>query len=256
MKNKLILIICLFIAFSKLCNAQFEEAYFQINGFKLPYQISFPDNYDETKQYPLVVFLHGAGERGTDNHSQLVHGKDFLLENTKSKYPAIVIVPQCPEYSFWSNVKRQTIGAKNDFCFTASEEPSIAMNLLMQLINEWVTSGKADVSQVYVGGLSMGGMGTLELLWRMPNTFAAAFAICGGGNIDKVDTFAANTAVWLFHGDQDSVVPVKFSREMYQALKNSGNDVKYTEYKGIDHNSWDNAFQEEQLFPWLFNHKK
>lgn len=256
MKNKLLLIVCIFIGCAKLCNAQFEEASFQINGGKLPYQISFPDNYDEMKQYPLLIFLHGAGERGTDNQNQLVHGKDFLVENTKSKYPAIVIAPQCPEYSFWANVKRQSIGSKNKFDFEGLEESSFAMNLLEQLINEWLKSGQIDTKQVYIGGLSMGGMGTLELLWRMPNTFAAAFPICGGGDTNKTDRFAQNTAVWLFHGDSDSVVPVEFSREMYKTLKEKGCDVKYTEYKGVDHNSWDNAFKDENLFPWLFNHRK
>lgn len=256
MKNKFILIVCILIAFTKLCNAQFEKASFQVNGSSLPFQISFPDNYDETKQYPLLIFLHGAGERGTDNERQLVHGKDFIVENTKSKYPAIVIVPQCPESSFWSNVKRQNIGSKNEFSFAGLEDPSTAMNLLMQLIDYWLISGKVDTKQVYIGGLSMGGMGTLELLWRMPNTFAAAFPICGGGNTEKVDSFAQNTAVWLFHGDSDSVVPVEFSREMYDALKASGCDTKYTEYKGVDHNSWDDAFKEKNLFNWLFNHQK
>lgn len=253
MKTKVILICFLFCA--AFGYAQFQKASFQINGVNLPYQVSFPDNYDETKKYPLLVFLHGAGERGNDNERQLTHGKDFLLQNTQKEYPAIVIAPQCPAETYWSNVKRHWIGSKTSFTYGESDTPTPAMEILVTLINEWLSSGKVDLSRVYVGGLSMGGMGTFELLWRMPNTFAAAFPICGGGDLSKVGLFAKNTAVWVFHGANDSVVPVSNSRNMHATLKDAGCDTKYTEYEGVDHNSWDNVFQEKGLFKWLFAHK-
>lgn len=243
--------------FCAVCGyAQFQKASFQINGVVLPYQVSFPENYDETKKYPLLVFLHGAGERGNDNERQLTHGKDFLLQNTQNKYPAIVITPQCPSNTYWANVKRHSIGEKTTFTYGESVTPTAAMELLVPLINDWLSSGKVDLSRVYVGGLSMGGMGTFELLWRMPNTFAAAFPICGGGDLSKVGLFAKTTAVWIFHGSDDSVVPVENSRTMYSILKAAGCDTKYTEYEGVNHNSWDNTFQEKSLFSWLFGHKK
>jgi len=254
MRTKLALLLLLF--YSTFTFAQFVEARYMINGNALPYQVMFPKDYDETKQYPLLVFLHGAGERGNDNQKQLTHGKDFLINNFQSEYPAIVIAPQCPEDSYWSNVERQSIGNQNTFTFGVSEKPTVAMETLVYLIKNWLNSGKIDTKQVYVGGLSMGGMGTYELLWRMPDTFAAAFPICGGGQINKITDNTTNTPLWIFHGEVDGVVPAKFSQDMYNSLKTARNEVKYTEYPNVNHNSWDNVFQEKELASWLFSHKK
>ena len=236
--------------------AQFKNASFMVNGYTLPYQIMFPENYDESKQYPLVVFLHGAGERGNDNQKQLTHGKQFLIDNFYTRNQAIVIAPQCPESSYWANVKRHQIDDKTMFTFGATNEATLPMQTLVSLVRDWVSSGKVDAERVYAGGLSMGGMGTLELLWRMPDTFAAAFPICGGTDLNKLSLYAKNTAVWLFHGDEDSVVPVENSRSAYKRLKELGCDAEYTEYKGVYHDSWVNAFQEKDLASWLFRHKK
>ncbi len=255
--KKIILSFVLIFISSVYGFAQFVDARFMQDGMNLPYKISFPDNYDKNKQYPLLVFLHGAGERGSDNEKQLIHGKDFILENTKEKYPAIVIIPQCPENSFWSNVKSNNIaGMERTFDFGASEEPTTAMQTLMALINDWIASGKIDQKQIYAGGLSMGGMGTYELLWRMPGVFAAAFPICGGGDIQKVLNSTGNVSLWIFHGEEDPAVPVSLARQMYEALKDEGREVKYTEYPGVGHDSWNNVFQEDKLFPWLFGKRK
>jgi predicted peptidase len=242
---------------SILSHAQFQEASFMINGYTLPYQVLFPKNYNESQRYPLVVFLHGAGERGNDNQKQLTHGKDFFINNFETENPAIVIAPQCPENTYWGNVQSHTVAGHREFKFGISNKPTPAMETLIYLIEDWLVSGRVDTKQVYVGGLSMGGMGTFELLWRMPNTFAAAFPICGGGEIEKVQNYTHNnTALWIFHGADDSVVPADFSRKMYQTLLSAGNEVKYTEYPNVNHNSWDNAFQEKELASWLFKHKK
>lgn len=227
-----------------------------VNGFTLPYQVMYPDNYDATKQYPLLIMLHGAGERGDNNQAQLTHGKQFLTDNFLTDYPAIVIVPQCPANNYWANVVRHQTDDKMTLTFGITDQPTQAMFTLISLVQDWLSSGKVDVSRVYVGGLSMGGMGTLELLWRMPQTFAAAFPICGGGDLNKLTTYAKNTAVWLFHGGDDSVVPVENSRQIYNKLKDLGCDVEYTEYKGVNHGSWVNTFQEKELAPWLFKHKR
>lgn len=235
--------------------AQFKKASFMINGYALQYQVMFPENYDATKQYPLVILLHGAGERGNDNEKQLTYGKDFLLDSFTSRYPAIVIVPQCPADSYWANVMRHEIDGKMTLTFGISDSPTLAMQSLMGLVQNWLSSGYVDVSRVYIGGLSMGGMGTFELLWRMPDTFAAAFPICGGGDMNKLSLYAKHTALWIFHGDEDSVVPVQNSRDIYTRLKSLGCDVEYTEYKGVNHGSWVNAFQEETLAGWLFKHR-
>lgn len=236
---------------------QFKKATYTIAGKTLPYRVMLPENYDAEKPYPLVVLLHGGGERGSDNEKQLVHGKQFLVDHFQSAYPAIVLVPQCPTESYWANVSRSWIeGEKMEFLFGLTDQPSEAMEVLIPLINYWLSSGKVDLRKVYVGGLSMGGMGTFEILWRMPNVFAASFAICGGADTAKFAIYAQNTAIWIFHGESDSVVPVDLSRDAYTKLKERGCDVKYTEYEGVDHGSWENAFQERELAPWLFSHSR
>lgn len=246
----------IFLIFSLFSYAQFKNASFMINGHTLPYQIMYPENYDETKAYPLVVFLHGAGERGNDNQKQLTHGKQFLIDNFHLAHPSIVIAPQCPTDSYWANVMRHQIDNKMTLTFGVSDSPTQPMNTLMALIQYWLSSEKIDTGKVYVGGLSMGGMGTLELLWRMPRTFTAAFPICGGADLSKLSLYAKNTAVWIFHGSDDSVVPAQNSRDIYKNLKELGCDTEYTEYEGVNHNSWDNAFQEKDLATWLFTHTK
>ncbi len=235
--------------------AQFEPADYMINGYTLPYQVMFPENYEEGKKYPLVIFLHGAGEKGNDNEKQLTHGKDFLINNFYSAYPAIVIAPQCPADSYWSNVERHTLKGKMKLAFGFSDKPTLPMETLIYLINDYLNSNMVDPERVYAGGLSMGGMGTFELVWRMPYTFAAAFPICGGGDIMKLIQGTGNTALWIFHGAEDSVVPVQFSRLIEMTMNDAGYKVKYTEYPGVNHNSWDNVFQEKELVPWLFSHK-
>lgn len=254
--KKNIIGLLLLLSFSLSAFAQFTSASYMIEGFSLPYKVMFPANYDESKQYPLVVLLHGAGERGADNEAQLVHGKNFLVDNFQSRTPAIVLVPQCPANNYWANVERHQIGDKMTLQFGVSDKPTAAMATLTKLIQNWVSSGKVDTRRVYVGGLSMGSMGTYELLWRMPQTFSAAFSICGGADLSKLHLFAKNTPVWVFHGEADSVVSVEHSRKIYKNLQDLGCDVKYTEYPNVNHNSWDNAFAEPALVDWLFSHTK
>lgn len=253
--RKIILTFALLLTCTIALNAQFTKASFQLEGHKLPYQIMYPEGYDSSKRYPLVVFLHGAGERGDDNERQLTHGKQFLIDNFRSKYPAIVIAPQCPSNSWWTNARRNDMDGKLTFTFGYTDTESESMHVLTHLVGFWLSSGSVDLSRVYVGGLSMGGMGTFELLWRMPYVFAAAFPICGGSSIDKMPLYAKNTALWVFHGSADSVVPVDFSRKAVKELQSLGCEVKYTEYEGVDHNSWDNAFNEKDLPKWIFQHK-
>lgn len=253
--KKWMLFISLFVTGSMLFG-QFVPASFQSVGQKLPYRVMYPEGYDSSKRYPLVVFLHGAGERGNDNEVQLVNGKQFLVDNFSVTFPAIVIAAQCPTDNYWANVQRNEIGGKVSFVFGASDKISSSMATLVELINWWVSSGLVDTDKIYAGGLSMGGMGTFELLWRMPDTFAAAFPICGGAALDKMPLYAKNTAVWIFHGSADRVVPVDFSRKAAERLKELGCDVKYTEYEGVDHNSWDYTFKEKDLAKWLFGHTK
>ncbi len=128
--------------------------------------------------------------------------------------------------------------------------------MVSQLLDSLVATGTVDKKKVYIGGLSMGGMGTFELLWRKPNFFAAAFPICGGGDPQKVTVYGKKFPIWIFHGDKDQSVLVSNSRLMYNELKAARAKVKYTEYPGVGHNSWDNAFKEPELLPWLFSQRR
>ena len=251
--KKIILFLALSLIAAPCSFAQFKNASYGIGGYTLPYKILFPEGYDESKQYPLLIFLHGAGERGNDNENQLIHGKQFLLDNFYSSYPAVVVVPQCPSSDFWSNTERHQIEAKITFNFDAYDKPTQAMETLMGLISWWISSELVDPNRVYIGGLSMGGMGAFELLWRMPDTFAAAFPICGGSSFSKMDSYAKNTAVWIFHGSEDKIVSPSLSRDAYNKLKRLECDVRYTEYEGVGHGSWNNTFQEEGFAQWLFS---
>ncbi|MBB6501270.1 prolyl oligopeptidase family serine peptidase [Pedobacter cryoconitis] len=229
-----------------------------INGKDtISYRILFPEHFDAKQQYPVVFFLHGSGERGHDNAKQLDHGgKLFLKDDLRQKYPAIIIFPQCSEDSFWSNVKFSTDSAgKRNFDFQKGGKPTKAMKALLGMIDNFLEKPYVNHKQVYVGGLSMGGMGTFELLKRKPKTFAAAFSICGGDNIANVDKYK-NVPLWIFHGGKDDVVPPVLSTTIANQLKIIGKEVKFTLYPDDNHNSWDSAFAEPTLIPWLFSHQK
>lgn len=232
-----------------------HRLYIQHND-TLPYRILYPKNFDTSREYPLVLVLHGAGERGDNNEAQLIYSADLFLES-QEEYPAIVVFPQCPKDSYWSNVNIVADeNGRRTFSFREGGKPTAAMNNLLGLLKELKRSGQVDENRIYIGGLSMGGMGTFELLRRRPNTFAAAFPICGGGHPATAKKFAKKVPLWVFHGEEDSVVPVEHSRIMAGAIERAGGDVTLTIYPGVDHNSWVNAFNEPELLPWLFSHEK
>ncbi|PTT04125.1 phospholipase [Pedobacter sp. HMWF019] len=223
----------------------------------LAYRILFPENFNPQQKYPVVFFLHGSGERGSDNQKQLVHGgKLFLNKDLRKKFPAIVVFPQCPEKDFWSNVQfNQDKTGKERFNFQKGGKPTKAMHALLGMIKNILDKPYADRNQVYIGGLSMGGMGTFEVLRREPKMFAAAISICGGDNIANVNRYK-KVPLWIFHGGKDDVVSPELSKEIADQMKIIGKEVKYTLYADDNHNSWDSAFAEPQLLPWLFSHKK
>ncbi|MCO4291935.1 alpha/beta hydrolase-fold protein [Solitalea sp. MAHUQ-68] len=253
----LITIICLNFAFNPLAAQDlnlYQKQTFVQNNDTLNYRVLFPENYNPTKKYPVVLFLHGAGERGNDNEKQLTHGaKLFLNDTARKQFPAIIIFPQCPENSFWANVKFDFSEGKREFHFQADGEPTPPLALVQGLLKAYIAQDKVDTKRIYVMGLSMGGMGTFELLWRNPKTFAGAIPICGGANPKTAKKYAKKTAVWIFHGAKDNVVPPDFSRTMYKALQDAKAKVKYTEYPEAEHNSWDNTFAEPGLLSWLFS---
>lgn len=231
----------------------FQKRWLVQGGDTLPYRVLLPVNYDSSRSYPVLFFLHGAGERGRDNEKQLTHGaKLFVRADVRRDYPAIVIFPQCPTTSYWSNVLRPHDGSgKRRFHFLEEGVPTRAMELLQQLVQFTLAEYRPPKDQVYVGGLSMGGMGTFELARRQPGTFTRAFAICGGADPATARKLR-KTDWWIFHGGKDDVVAPEFSKAMADALKRRGATVRLTLYPEANHNSWDPAFAEPGLLSWLF----
>lgn len=238
-------------------NELYKQKEFIRDTDTLNYRILYPKNFTETSQYPVVLFLHGAGERGSDNEKQLIHGSTLFANKTvRDSFPAIVIFPQCPADDYWArvDVDRSTYPIKLNFNY--ENGPTKPMLQVMELMEQMVKKPFVKKEQIYVMGLSMGGMGTFELIFRKPDMFAAAMPICGGGDINSVIEYAKTIPVWVFHGAQDNVVDPQLSIDMVTAILNQGGFPKFTLYDFANHNSWDPAFAEPDLLYWLFSHHK
>lgn len=221
----------------------------------LPYRILYPENYDRNKKYPLILVLHGGGERGNENEKQLIHGSTlFLTQENRTQFPAIVLFPQCPTSSYWANSSIDR--SKNPIERTFNYKDSITWPLeaATALVKKLADEESVDKRRIYITGLSMGGMGTFEAVYRNPDLFAAAAPICGGGNDSLYNKSVKKTSFRVFHGNADAVVNVDFSRKMVARLKELKVPVEYIEYPGVNHNSWDNAFAEPSFMSWLFQH--
>ncbi|WP_316850393.1 carboxylesterase family protein [Pedobacter agri] len=259
MKN-FFLAICLLFA-AQILNAQDLKKYDKGNFIKgkdsIYYRILFPENFNPKQKYPVLFVLHGRGESGSDNEKQLTHGaKLFLKDDIRRNFPAIIVFPQCPLDSYWANVNITTNDkGKRNFAFVEGGNPTKAMHALRRMVKDFLKKPYVNKEQVYVGGLSMGAMGTYELLRRQRRTFAAAFAICGGDNTNNIKKYK-NIPLWIFHGGKDDIVDPAFSMAIAERLKVVGKEVKFTLYPNANHNSWDSAFAEPELLPWLFGHQK
>lgn len=221
-------------------------------GENLNYRLMIPQGYDPqgSEKYPLVLFLHGAGERGTDNTKPLVHGtKEFAKPENRTKYPAFVLVPQCPDGKRWVEVD-WTLDSHNQL-----PEDSDTVKLVLQLITKLQKDYRIDQHRQYVTGLSMGGYGTWDLITRHPEMWAAAAPVCAGGD-EATAGKIAKLPVWAFHGDKDTVVKPHRSRNMIEAIKKAGGEPRYTEYPGVGHNSWDAAYADPKLLEWMFAQKR
>ena len=235
----------------------YEKQYFIEGDDTLYCRILSPLHFTAGKKYPLIVVLHGSGERGNDNDAQLKWGSDLFLDSAnREKFPAIVVFPQCPADSSWSVRIRSKNPDADEIKFPMDVAPTKPLRMVMNFIDTLAKGGTVDPKRIYIGGLSMGGFGTFEILWRKPKTFAAAFPICGGGNPAGAKIYGRNFPVWVFHGEDDDAVPVSNSRIMVKALKEAKAKVKYTEYPGVKHDSWKNAFAEPEFLPWLFAQKR
>ena len=259
MKNKLLLILT-FLTFQFSAEAQdrelFERREFTSEGDTLRYRILYPEGFSEAGKYPLIFVLHGAGERGRDNEAQLIHGSDlFLQDSIRKEFPAIVVFPQVEPEDYWAQVEVERDSFPLQFNFKNTGTPTKAMGLLMKLSEELAGKSSTDKSRIYVGGLSMGGMGTYEIIYRKPEFFAAAFAICGGADPAIVEKYPKGFPIWIFHGEKDNVVPPEFSKTMAREINSHGGNAKLSLYPNDNHNSWDSAFSEPYLLPWLFSQK-
>ena len=265
MKNKIytsiIGVLAVFLMLTSTLSAQskedFKREHFISKGDTLNYRILQPKNFSESEKYPVVLVLHGAGERGDNNESQLVHGSDvFLNEENRDKYPAIVIFPQAPKEDYWAKVEVKRDTMPYQFDFKNKDTPTKSMTMVMKLMDSITSQNYVNKDKVYVGGLSMGGMGTYEILYKKPEMFAAAFAICGGANPEIAADYAEGLNIWIFHGEKDDIVPPRLSKTMAREINHHGGNAKLSLYPDDNHNSWDSAFSEPYLLEWLFKNSK
>jgi predicted peptidase len=219
-------------------------------GASLSYRFFAPEKIEPGRRYPLVLFLHGAGERGGDNVAQIKHGvRDLVRLAAEAGDPVFLIAPQCPAEKKWVEVDWS---AKTH---TMPAEPAAALRLARQAVDQAVRENPIDPARLYLTGLSMGGYGTWDGLQRWPGFFAAGIPICGGGDPNGAAVLA-KTPVWVFHGDQDAAVPVVRSRNMVEALTAAGGHPKYTEYPGVGHDAWTATYRNPEVIRWLLAQRK
>ncbi len=205
--------------------------YTNARGETLKYRQVIPDD-SPLQRYPLVVFLHGSGERGEDNRAQLKWGvMNFATPENMKRYPAIIIAPQCPENMTWASF------AENPEELNLNPSPTKPMELLLELIQDRIENLPVDTSRIYITGLSMGGFGTFDAIMREPKLFAAAVPVCGGGDLSKASTIA-HIPIWIFTGAEDSIVNPEFSHGMAKALIDAGAHPGYTQFPEVGHFSW------------------
>ena len=195
----------------------------------LSYLLYLPPGYDQGKEIPLLLFLHGSGERGNDLELLKKYGPPAIA--AKEDFPCIILAPQCPRNDHWH-----------------SEQ-------LDELLEEVLEEVNADRNSVYVSGVSMGGYGCWELAMYVPEKFAAVVPVCGGGNPDQVHRLKP-VPVWAFHGAKDEIVPLDASRLMVEGLNRAGGNVRFTIYPDAGHDSWTSAYGEKELYRWMFESKK
>ena len=210
----------------------------------------FHEINNPNKKYPIVIFFHGAGERGKDNKKQLEVGIHILANaQNRVKYPCYILAAQCPDDFKWVNTDWTADS------HTFSEAPSKPMKQVIELIDILLKKYSIDQKRIYVIGLSMGGFAVWDIISRFPNKFAAAVPICGGGDEKKAKSLT-KIPIWVFHGEKDKVVKTLRSRNMVNAIKKAGGNPKYTEYKDVGHNCWGKTFNDDNLYKWLFLQSK
>lgn len=236
-------------AFARKPETGFLDREVTVKGVAYKYQVFVPNNWSSRQKWPVILFLHGAGERGDDGLIQTEVGIGTAIRRSRERFPAIVVMPQCRKGIWWTDP------AMSD----------AAMAALAAATKEF----RGDSGRTYLTGLSMGGYGTWYLAGKYPGKFAAIVPICGGilepdaSRSHSPDDLAAyaeaakkiggKTPVWIFHGGVDPIVPAEESRRMNDAMKALGGEVHYTEYPGVGHDSWVKAYAEPELMNWLLS---
>jgi predicted peptidase len=234
---------------AKKVETGFLDRTLSLAGTEYKYQVFVPQDWSPKKKWPMILFLHGAGERGDDGQLQSEVGIGRAIRLDRSRFPAVVVIPQCRKNAWWSE----------------SPMDDLAMAALQDATKEF----HGDRERTYLTGLSMGGYGTWHLAGKYPGRFAAIVPICGGilrpdisrkqsrddtkPYADAAKKIGSSTPTWIFHGGADDTVPVAESQRMAAAMKALGGEVHYTEYPGVSHNSWDNAYAEPELITWMLS---
>ncbi len=215
------------------------------------YRLLKPANVEAGKTYPLVLFLHGAGERGSDNAKQLKYLPQLLATDAyREKLPCYVLAPQCRNGKQWVNVPWGDVESS-----PLPKEPSHQLRVVTSILERTLKEESVDRDRIYLTGLSMGGFGTWDLAARRPEWFAAVAPVCGGGDEATAKTLA-DLPVWAFHGGADNVVKPVRSQRMVAAVKEAGGEPKYTEFPGVGHNSWTPAYEKTELLSWMFEQRR
>ena len=203
--------------------------------FQMEYLLFLPESYAQSnnQKFPLIFFLHGAGERGSDLDSVKRHGIPKIVE-TNPDFPFIAVSPQCPEDSWWTS----------------------ELHTINGLIEEIVEKYQVDTSRIYLTGLSMGGFGTWSLASMYPERFAAIAPVCGGGEVRQILRSLVEMPIWTFHGQKDDVIPFSRSEEIVTALKKHGSSIKFTIYPEAGHDSWTKTYDNPELYKWFLKHSR
>lgn len=197
------------------------------------YLVFLPEGYGQKQQHwPLIMFLHGASESGSDLEKVKTHGPPKIAEKQKD-FPFIIVSPQCPQGEWWTH----------------------KIDLMINLLDEVAERYDVDKERVYLTGINMGGHGTWYLAWEYPERFAAIAPICGWGSLGKACNLK-NVPVWAFHGAKDKAVPVARSAEMVNAVKACGGDAKLTVYPDTGHDCWTVTYDNKELYDWFLEHRK
>ena len=212
-----------------------DRVYKDSAGVEHKYIVFIPLDYKADKVYPVILFLHGAGETKGGAKQPVQVGIGPAIKKREKTFPFITIIPQAEKPGWEAN--------------TDNAKRALAM------LDSVCTDFKTDKDRIYLTGLSMGGYGTWSLAAAHPDKWAAIAPVCGRGNVKDAEMIK-NIPCWCFHGADDKAVKVDYSREMIEAIKKAGGQPKYTEYPGVGHNSWDKAYGTNELYEWLLKQKK